>query len=263
MISLEPTIDKKIFEKYDLLPLYPSRINSWRDFPCGFVLKYIYGYDFPTNPKMHRGTSIELGIHYMFSHEKNIHEGLEKALSVYDDMAKWFKDQDSAMKERELLESYFMNSIDYLEPYRRYYSCYQMEVNTKILGIPFSGKTDFIFKDGDKYKVIDLKTKSRLEKRHSDFIQQAINKKGLLETVAPENLDVQMLLVTPKKYDIIKIDDISDYMKEIEMSLISMANLFKICKSKENFASIVTPNLGDWHWYDEDQINARKEIWGV
>jgi len=226
MISLEPTIDKKIFEKYDLLPLYPSRINSWRDFPCGFVLKYIYGYDFATNPKMHRGTSIELGIHYMFSHEKTIDEGLEKALSVYDDMAKWFKDQDSAMKERELLGAYFMNSIDYLEPYRRYYASYQMEINT-------------------------------------DFIQQAIYKKGLLETVAPENLDVQMLIATPKKYDVIKIDDISDYMKEIEMSLISMANLFKICKSKENFASIVTPNLGDWHWYDEDQINARKEIWGV
>mgnify|MGYP003122125367 CR=1 FL=1 len=43
---------KEHFEKFNLLPFSPSRLNSFKNFPCGFVLRYIYGYDFPANEKM-------------------------------------------------------------------------------------------------------------------------------------------------------------------------------------------------------------------
>ncbi len=52
-------------------------------------------------------------------------------------------------------------------------------------------------------------------------------------------------------------------MKEIEMSLISCANMIKICKKKESLSSLITPNLDDWQWSDADKRSAREVIWGI
>ena len=72
-----------------------------------------------------------------------------------------------------------------------------------------------------------------------------------------------MLIVTPKKYEIVDILNTEKEMKEIEMSLISLANMMKICKTKDNVARLITPNLDDWYWSDKDKVLAREEIWGI
>ena len=253
--------------KKDLLPLSFSQLTEFAFHRERWALKRLYGYEFPSSPAMERGKAVESGLN-MWLNGIDADDSIKKMQQEYDTNCNAFENA-KIPEERENLVPLFNEGIDRLKDYAFKLNLigYQEKVEMDIQGIPLVGYTDFHFIDTKTKEdfYIDLKTTLRKPNgiSNSHAMQQAIYKKGLLETVAPENLDVQMLIATPKKYDVIKIDDISDYMKEIEMSLISMANLFKICKSKENFASIVTPNLGDWHWYDEDQINARKEIWGV
>ena len=273
-------IDKKIFEKFNLLPFSPSRLNSFKNFPCGFVLRYIYEYDFPANEKMVRGSAIEHGIHYYLSNQNekaelvnNINQSLyEEAkrtmFNYYDDGTKFVLDQDKAEKERSMLEPSFniaFNCLldDNITFKSSQYITSQMEVSTEILGVPFRGYVDFVFESEQLVTVIDLKSKSRLQKNRSDILQQAIYKKALREKYKDKAVDVSMLIVTPKKYEIVDILNTEKEMKEIEMSLISLANMMKICKTKDNVASLITPNLDDWYWSDKDKVLAREEIWGI
>lgn len=273
-------IDKKIFEKFNLLPFSPSRLNSFKNFPCGFVLRYIYEYDFPANEKMIRGSAIEHGIHYYLSNQNekaelvdNINQSLyEEAkrtmFNYYDDGTKFVLDQDKAEKERSMLEPSFdiaLNCLldDNITFKGSEFVTSQMEVTTEILGVPFRGYVDFVFESEQLVTVIDLKSKSRLQKNRSDILQQAIYKKALREKYKDKAVDVSMLIVTPKKYEIVDILNTEKEMKEIEMSLISLANMMKICKTKDNVASLITPNLDDWYWSDKDKVLAREEIWGI
>lgn len=273
-------IDKKIFEKFNLLPFSPSRLNSFKNFPCGFVLRYIYEYDFPANEKMVRGSAIEHGIHYYLSNQNekaelvnNINQSLygeakRTMFNYYDDGTKFVLDQDKAEKERSMLEPSFniaLNCLldDNITFKSSQYITSQMEVSTEILGVPFRGYVDFVFESEQLVTVIDLKSKSRLQKNRSDILQQAIYKKALREKYKDKAVDVSMLIVTPKKYEIVDILNTEKEMKEIEMSLISLANMMKICKTKDNVASLITPNLDDWYWSDKDKVLAREEIWGI
>lgn len=273
-------IDKKIFEKFNLLPFSPSRLNSFKNFPCGFVLRYIYEYDFPANEKMIRGSAIEHGIHYYLANQNekaelidNINESLyqearRSMFNYYDDGTKFVLDQDKAEKERLMLEPSFYIALnclldDNITFKGSEYITSQMEVTTEILGVPFRGYVDFVFESEQLVTVIDLKSKSRLQKNRSDILQQAIYKKALREKYKDKAVDVSMLIVTPKKYEIVDILNTEKEMKEIEMSLISLANMMKICKTKDNVASLITPNLDDWYWSDKDKVLAREEIWGI
>lgn len=281
-------IDKKIFEKFNLLPFSPSRLNSFKNFPCGFVLRYIYEYDFPANEKMIRGSSIEHGIHYFlvnytkelrrdnnlqkyyksFRNSVLYEEAKRSMFNYYDDGTKFVLDQDKAEKERSMLEPSFDIALNCLLDENitfkgSDYVTSQMEVSTEILGIPFRGFVDFVFESDQLVTVIDLKSKSRLMKSRSDILQQAIYKKALREKYKDKAVDVSMLIVTPKKYEVVDILNTEKEMKEIEMSLISLANMMKICKTKDNIASLITPNLDDWNWSDKDKVLAREEIWGI
>lgn len=262
-------IDKKIFEKFNLLPFSPSRLNSFKNFPCGFVLRYIYEYDFPANEKMIRGSAIEHGLTNWFINQKK-DECVKAMFNYYDDGTKFVLDQDKAQKERLMLEpsleialECFHNPNIIVFDDKSKFVTSQMEVSTEIMGVPFTGYVDFVFESDDLVTVIDLKSKSRLMKSHSDILQQAIYKKALREKYKDKAVDVSMLIVTPKKFEIVDILNTEKEMKEIEMSLISLANMLKICKTKDNIASLITPNLDDWNWSDKDKVLAREEIWGI
>ncbi len=281
-------IDKKIFKKFNLLPFSPSRLNTFKNFPCGFVMRYIYGYDFPANEKMVRGSAIEHGIYYfLLNYTKELRkdnnlqkyyksfknsflydEAKRSMFNYYDDGTKFVLDQDKARKERLMLEPSFdiaLNCLldDNITFKGSEFVTSQMEVETEILGIPFKGYVDFVFESDNLVTVIDLKSKSRLQKNRSDILQQAIYKKALREKYKGKAVDVSMLIVTPKKYEVVDILNTEKEMKEIEMSLISCANMMKICKTKDNIASLITPNLDDWYWSDQDKALARQDIWGI
>ena len=261
-------IDKKIFEKFNLLPFSASRLNSFKSFPCGFVLRYIYGYDFPANEKMVRGLAIEHGLNYNFTKVGFYEDGLKAMFDYYDDGTKFLLNQDKVAKERELLEPSFKIAFDCFTSDNITWKegdfiASQMEVKTEILGIPFIGYVDYVFESDQLITAIDLKSKARLQKNRSDILQQAIYKKALREKYPDKAVDVSILMVTPKKYEYVDILNTEKEIKEIEMSLISCANMMKICKTKDNIASLITPNLDDWYWSSEDLVLAREEIWGI
>ena len=255
-------IDKKIFEKFNLLPFSPSRLNTYRDFPCGFVMRYIYGYDFPASPPMIRGSAIEYGFNFYFTDGYSLDECIKKAFNYYDEGTKFTLDEDKKIKERAFIEPMLKLIYPELSKTNSKYLGYQMQVSTEILGIPFSGFIDYALENDERITVIDLKTKGKLMKKHSDMLQQAIYKKALEEQYK-KPVDVRILIVTPKKIDYVDIDDTENYIKEIEMSLISCANMIKICKEKESLSSLITPNLDDWQWSDADKRSAREVIWGI
>ena len=63
----------KTFKRFELLPFSPSRINNWIDDKAGFVLRYIYKYDFAPSCAMIRGNAIEYGFSLYFQKKyKNI-----------------------------------------------------------------------------------------------------------------------------------------------------------------------------------------------
>ena len=184
----------------------------------------------------------------------------------YDDGVTFTMDKDKAAKERAFIEPMvkliYNELTSYIKFLETFYLGYQIKVSTEILGIPFSGFIDYAFENDERITVIDLKTKGKLMKKHSDMLQQTIYKKALEERY-DKPVDVKILIVTPKKIDYVDIDDTDNYIKEIEMSLISCANMIKICKEKESLSSLITPNLDDWYWSDADKRSAREVIWGI
>jgi hypothetical protein len=259
-------IDKKIFEKFNLLPFSPSRLNTFRDFPCGFVMRYIYGYDFAASPPMIRGSAVEYGFNFYFTDGYSLDQCIQKAFNYYDDGVTFTMDKDKAEKERAFIEPMlkliYLELPSYINFLESLYLGFQMKVSTEILGIPFSGYTDYAFENDERITVIDLKTKGKLIKKHSDMLQQTIYKKALEERY-DKPVDVKILIVTPKKMEEVLVENTENYMKEIEMSLISCANMIKICKKKESLSSLITPNLDDWYWSDADKRSAREVIWGI
>ena len=188
----------------------------------------------------------------------------------YDDSTMFLSDRDSVEKERLLLEPTFDIALECIMshnicniPDESKFVGSQIEVQTEILGVPFRGFVDFVFESEKVVTVIDLKTKSRLMKSRSDLLQQAIYKKALREKFNGKPVDVSMLIVTPKKFDIVDILNTEVEMKEIEMSLQNCANIMRLCKTKEDIKSLITPNLDDWNWSNQDLLIARQEIWKI
>ena len=211
-------IDKKIFEKFNLLPFSPSRLNTYRDFPCGFVMRYIYGYDFPASPPMIRGSAIEYGFNFYFTDGYSLDECIKKAFNYYDEGTKFTLDEDKKIKERAFIEPMLKLIYPELSKTNSKYLGYQMQVSTEILGIPFSGFIDYALENDERITVIDLKTKGKLMKKHSDMLQQAIYKKALEEQYK-KPVDVRILIVTPKKIDYVDIDDIGNGQMQIKDQL--------------------------------------------
>ena len=51
--------NKEIFEKFDLLPMSYSKLNSFANYPCQFIINKIYKVDTGSNPAMRTGQLVE------------------------------------------------------------------------------------------------------------------------------------------------------------------------------------------------------------
>ena len=258
----------KTFERFKLLPFSPSRINNWIDDKSGFVLRYIYKYDFAPTCAMIRGNAIEYGFSLYFKRKyKKLNSLIKKIYQYYDDNAYFsLESEEEKKKQRDMIEPMSVLLFDKITKTNSAYLSYQANVKTEILGIPFSGYTDFIFENDEEITVIDLKTTSQFRIRDSHIKQQVIYKKALQEKFSNKKVEVKLLYCTPKKCDFIEFDS-SDpiHLKTIEMNIRSCASTLDKCKSKADVSSVLTPDLSDWRWNyaSEDKLKARAEIWGI
>jgi len=262
-----PSINKKIFQKFNLLPFSPSRINSWIEDKSNFVLHYIYKYDFAPSCAMIRGNAIEYGISLNLKRKsKRFDTVLKRIYQYYDDNVYFSLENDEdKKKQRDLIQPITELLFDKINKTNSAYLSYQMNVQTEISDIPFSGYTDFTFENDEEMTVIDVKTTTKFQLRDGHIKQQAIYKKALQEKF-DKKVDVKLLYCTPKRCDFAEFDvDDPVHLQTIELNLKNCADVLNKCRSADDVSTILIPDLNDWRWKyaSDDKLKARSEIWGI
>lgn len=251
----------KNFEKWDLLPMSPSKLNGYRNYTCQFIIEKIYKRLGTASPAAYAGNTVEpMLMDYLEGKEVNhkeyisnfkketldypIREDVEKYVGLIPKMfeqAKAFKD---VVADKEL-------------------HSYQEELFTEVLSIPFRGFSDFVYRDKQgKLYMYDLKTKGRMSINHYDKLQQWFYRKALQETY---NVDVEcfLFIVTPSKSHLEPIEFTEEFEIEINNGLKSMNRVLELCNEPKDFAFLYQPNLDDFIWRSKHLYLARKDIWGV
>ena len=256
-------LDKSLFEKFDLLPMSYSKLNSFHNFPCQFIINKIFKVDTGSNPAMRVGHLIE-----QMLYEKIIGDDKygDLVIEIYQ---KKLRDELSNYHDQANLKKY----IGYIPKF--YQQCeplfnalgnyklhsYQEEISTEILGINFIGYTDFIFDLDDSLWVYDLKTKGRMSINHSEYLQQWIYKKALEEKYK-KPVHTKLYIVTPTKHHSEELVFNDAIEIEVHNKLKGMASMLQKCNTPEDVALLYQPNMDSWEW-NEQNIPARREIWGI
>ena len=266
--NIKNMIDKKTFNKFDLLPFSASRINSWIEDKSSFVLHYLYKYDFAPSCAMVRGSAIEYGLSLFFKTKEinNPINCIAKAFQYYDEQVSFSLESDEEkIKQRDMIKPITELLFPKITQTNLSFTDYQMKIETNILGVPFIGYTDFTFENEEEITVIDVKTTTKFQMRDSHVLQQAIYKKALEEKYN-KKVDVKLLYCTPKKCDFIEFDvDEPIHLQTVELNLKNCSNVLGKCKSPQDASLDLIPDLNDWRWKyaSQDKLDARKKVWGV
>ena len=257
-------INPEIFTKFnlekDMLPFSASKIKTWKNNPAQFVLRYIYGYPTTSNHAMERGTAVEFGLKHLFTNNATVEECFEKAITYYKSATALLEQEDN--KQHDMIKPMVEQCFDKLTPFKDNFLSFQGRVDTNILDIPFYGFTDFVFEYQDKILIIDLKTKAKFEPKHDDMLQMAIYGKAMKEKF-DKPVEIVLLICTPKRCEFVDFVPNAKYLKEIEMQLMSCANIFNACNEPDDMKHLIVPKLDDWTWNSAELLEQRNEIWGI
>jgi len=248
------------FDKWNMLPMSYSKLNQWKTFPTQFVIQRIYGHTLETSPAMTCGHVVEEMLYkYMQGQDPDINEVLLK----FEDSFENYSNIEEVEKYLKLIPEFYKNCEPLFNKLGNMeLTSYQEEIKTEILGVPFIGYTDFIFKIDNEIYLYDLKTKGRMTKSHGEYLQQAIYKKALEEKYECK-VNCNLYVVTPKKYEFIELEITDAHIIEIENTLKGMNKVFEFCNTEEDFAYLFQPNLDDFIWANPLLTKHRKDIWGV
>ena len=253
-------MDKKNFEKWGMERMSYSRLNSFKNYPCKFILEKIYGYKFIPSPQMLTGNIVE---EMLYNFMKGEELPLKTHLDEFAERLADYHDKEQVVKYLELIPQFFSQCKPLFEKMGNYkLQSYQEELHTEILGIPFIGYSDFVFDMGDELFVYDLKTKGRMAINHSDKLQQWVYKKALEEKYN-KKVTCNLFIVTPKKHHFEEIVFEDAHEIEIHNILKGMNKAFELCNDKKDFAYLYQPDTSSFIWNSPDMVKARKEIWGV
>lgn len=251
----------KNFEKWDLLPMSPSKLRGFTTYTGQFIIEKIYKITGGSMPPAQAGNTVEpMLMDYLNGKEVNQQEYITKFktetldhpiredIEKYVDLIPKMYEQSKALKD--IVADKELHS-------------YQEELFTEVLGIPFRGFSDFIYKDKTgKFYMYDLKTKGRMAINHYDKLQQWFYRKALQEAY---NVEVEcfLFIVTPTKSHLEPIEFMEEYEIEINNGLKSLNRVLELCKEPKDFAYLYQPNLDDFIWRSNHLFKARKEIWGI
>ena len=249
------------FKKHKLKIPSPSTINEYVGYKSKWCLRKIFGYTFPTDCKMMRGTCSDKGAGLVLE-KKNTEQGaVVEMLKQFDEKCnESMKDYD---KERKNIKKCIEKSVDELTKTYGNFLSFQSEVVGVIGGYKYHGYTDFIFQDEKTGKkvVVDLKTTlrtpSQLKSAHARQISLYSHALGC---------DAVLLYIIPLK-DTTKaiwweVSDKQKYLDECVEILKSMDLLLYNCNDKYEVAKMCYPNADDFFW-SEPEIEARKKVWGI
>jgi hypothetical protein len=250
----------KNFEKWDLLPMSPSKLRGFTTYVGQFIVEKIYKRLGTSSPPALAGNTVEPMLQdYLLGKEVNINEYLTKFKTETLD----FPIRDDVVKYVDLIPKMFEQSKAFKEIVAdKEQHSYQEELFTDVMGIPFRGFSDFIYKKDNKLYMYDLKTKGRMAINHYDKLQQWFYRKALQETY---NVEVEcfLFIVTPAKSHLEPIDFIDEYEIEINNGLKSLNKVLELCNEPKDFAYLYQPNVDDFFWRSPHLYQARKDIWGI
>lgn len=253
-------LDQSVFEKFDLLPMSYSKLNSFSNYPCQFIINKLYKVDTGTNPAMRAGQVVE-ELLYDSLMRKDVY--MDKVLLHFEEDFCDFYDQEKVSKYLEYIPKMYKQCDSFLKQLGNYQLLsYQEEISTSILGINFIGYTDFLFDLDDELWLYDLKTKARMSKpSNSEYLQQWIYKKALEEKYQ-KPVHCHLDIITPTKRHCEELFFNDSHEIEIYNKIKGMASLLQKCNTPEDVALLYQPNLDSWEW-NAQNIPARKQIWGI
>jgi hypothetical protein len=204
----------KNFEKWDLLPMSPSKLRGFTTYTGQFIVEKIYKRLGTSSPPALAGNTVEPMLQdYLQGKEVNTDEYLTKFKTETLD----FPNRDDVDKYVDLIPKMFEQSKAFKEIVAdKEQHSYQEELFTEVMGIPFRGFSDFIYKKDNKLFMYDLKTKGRMAINHYDKLQQWFYRKALQEAYNME-VECYLFIVTPAKSHLEPIDFIDEYEIEITM----------------------------------------------
>ncbi len=248
------------FKKWDLLPMSPSKLNGYRNYVCQFIIEKIYKRLGTSSPAAYAGNTVEpMLMDYLNGKEVNQAEYLTNFKKETLD----YPNRDDVEKYLDLIPKMFEQTKAFKEIVAdKELHSYQEELFTEVLGIPFRGFSDFVYKKGKKLYMYDLKTKSRMSVNHYDKLQQWFYRKALFETYQME-VECFLFIVTPSKSHLEPIEFTEEYEIEINNGLKSMNKVLELCNTPKDFAYIYQPKMDDFIWRSKHLYQARKEIWGI
>lgn len=259
-------LDKSVFEKFDLLPMSYSKLNSFSNYPCQFIINKLYKVDTGSNPAMRVGHHVEEMLHLKLKKDELVDDE-ELLIEIYKRKLKEefedYYDQENLKKYISYIPKMYKNCEQLFVQLGNYpLLSYQEQIETNILGVPFIGYTDFIFDLDDELWVYDLKTKARMTKpSNSEYLQQWLYKKALEEKYK-KPVHTHLFIVTPTKYHSEELEFNDDNEVEIYNKIKGMASMLQKCNTIEEVALLYQPNLDSWEWNIQN-IPARKQIWGI
>lgn len=258
-------IDKSVFEKFDLLPMSYSKLNSFSNYPCQFIINKIYKVDTGSNPAMRTGQLVEEMLNEKLK-GSDITQDYELFVEIYKNKLKKefhdYHDQSNLKKYIGYIPKMYEQCEQLFNQLGNYpLLSYQEQIETEILGIPFIGYTDFLFDLDNELWVYDLKTKARMAMNHSEYLQQWIYKKALEEKYQ-KPVHTHLYIVTPTKYHSEELTFTDDIEIEVHNKIKGMASMLQKCNNEEDIALLYQPNLDSWEWNTQN-IPARKQIWGI
>jgi hypothetical protein len=250
----------KNFEKWDLLPMSPSKLRGFTTFTQQFIIEKIYKRLGSSSPAALAGNTVEpMLMDYVEGKEVDI----DKYLTDFKIETLDYPYREDVDKYIKLIPKFFEQAKAFKEIVAdKELHSYQEELFTEVLGIPFRGFSDFVYKKDNKLFMYDLKTKGRMAINHYDKLQQYFYMKSLKQT---HNLDVEcyLFIVTPSKSHLEPIEFTEEFEIEINNGLKSMDKVLQICNTPKDFAYLYTPNLDDFIWRSPHLKQARRDIWGI
>jgi len=260
-------MDKEGFEHWELLPMSYSKLNSWRSYPCQFIINKIFKINTGTNPAMFTGIIVEELLKDLLQgndSENNTYHALKDFQRQLAD----YHNQDEVAKYLKLIPKYYENCRALFNRFgNQPLHSYQEELNIDIevdgVKIPFVGYSDFVWDLGEEGMFIfDLKTKGRMAINHSDKLQQLIYKKAL-EQKYQKPVHCSLFVVTPTKHHFEEIEFTDEHEIEIRNILKGMDRVLQVCDEPKDWAYIYQPNVDDFIWNNPKMVEARRQIWGI
>lgn len=249
------------FEKHGLKHTSASQINMWADAPCAWIAKYLYGKRFSFGVAPQIGILTEKVVADVLT-GSSLEDAVETAEGVFkkdNALNTSAKDVERVSNIKDMAEQALSILKEYGEPeFANPITKEQKKIELTVPGdgwqLPLIGYLDFVYpKHG---LVIDLKTTLRCP----TFIRDPHARQAAVYSKAMGNYGVKFLYVTPKKSNMLDLEDAKPYLDQVR-SILNRQEKFLRKLNKAELRECVPVNTSTFYWTGDEDI--RKELYGL